>query len=67
MMMNPIPEHRKLERAAEDFILAADEMTLQRLHALIQIRRSQIGSPTFDRESQLVEDSKLQSWRGRTW
>ena len=60
-------KYRKLERAAEDFILAADEMTLQRLHALIQIRRSQIGSTTFDRESQLVEDSKLQSWRGRTW
>ena len=56
-----------MERAAEDFILAADEMTLQRLHALIQIRRSQIGSTMFDRESQLVEDSKLQSWRGRTW
>ena len=60
-------EYRTLERAAEDFILAADEMTLQRLHALIQIRRSQIGSTMFDRESQLVEDSKLQSWRGRTW
>ena len=60
-------EYRKLERAAEDFILAADEMTLQRLHALIQIRRSQIDSALFDRESQLVEDSKLQSWRGRTW
>ena len=60
-------EYHKLERAAEDFILTADEMTLQRLHALIQIRRSQIGSTMFDRESQLVEDSKLQSWRGRTW
>jgi hypothetical protein len=60
-------EHRKLERAAEDFILQADEETLQRLQALIQIRRSQISSPMFDRESQQVEDSKLQSWRGRTW
>lgn len=60
-------EHRKLERAVEDFILAADEMTLQRLQALIQIRCSQIGSPMFDRESQRVEGSKLQSWRGRTW
>lgn len=60
-------EQRKLERATEDFILAADEETLQRLQALIQIRRSQIGSPLFDRESQLIEDSKLQSWRGRTW
>jgi Mn-dependent DtxR family transcriptional regulator len=59
--------HRERERAAEDFILAADEETLQRLQALIQIRRSQIGSPIFDRESQLIEDSKLQSWRGRTW
>lgn len=60
-------EQRKLERAVEDFILAADEMTLQRLQALIQIRCSQIGSPMFDRERQLIEDNKLQSWRGRTW
>lgn len=59
--------HREQERAAEDFILAADEETLQRLQALIQIRQMQIGSPIFDRESQLIEDSKLQSWRGRTW
>lgn len=59
--------HREQERAAEDFILAADEETLQRLQALIQIRCTQIGSPMFDRESQLIEDSKLQSWRGRTW
>jgi len=60
-------KHREWERATEDFILAADEETLQRLQALIQIRCTQIGSPMFDRESQLIEDSKLQSWRGRTW
>ena len=60
-------KHRVLDRAAEDFILQADEETLQRLQALIQIRRSQISSPMFDRESQLIGDSKLQSWRGRTW
>lgn len=60
-------KHRELERATEDFILAADEETLQRLQALIQIRCTQIGSPMFDRESQLIEDSRLQSWRGRTW
>ena len=58
---------REWECATEDFILAADEETLQRLQALIQIRCSQIGSPMFDKESQLIEDSKLQSWRGRTW
>ena len=60
-------EQRKLERAAEDFILAADETTLQRLQALIQIRKGQISSFILDKESQQVEDSKLQSWRGRTW
>jgi len=57
---------RKTERAAEDFILAADEETLARLQALIQIRASQIGSPLFDRETQKI-DSKLVAWRGRTW
>jgi len=60
---------RKTERAAEDFILAADEETLGRLQALIQIRASQIGSPLFDRGSQRLasEDSQLNAWRGRTW
>lgn len=60
-------KHRERERATEDFILMADEETLQRLQALIQIRCSQIGSPMFDKERQLIEDSRLQSWRGRTW
>jgi hypothetical protein len=58
---------RKTERAAEDFILAADEETLGRLQALIQIRASQIGSPLFDWETQKINDSKLVAWRGRTW
>lgn len=60
---------RKTERAAEDFILAADEETLKRLQALIQIRASQIGSPMFDRGSQRLgsEESQLNAWRGRTW
>ena len=60
-------EHRKLERAAEDFILQADEMTLQRLEALIQIRKGQISSFMLDKESQQAEGSKLQSWQGRSW
>jgi hypothetical protein len=60
---------RKTERAAEDFILAADEETLERLQALIQIRASQISSPIFDRGSQRLgpEESRLNTWRGRTW
>jgi hypothetical protein len=60
---------RETERAAEDFILAADEETLGRLQALIQIRASQIGSPLFDRGSQrlVTEESRLNTWRGRTW
>jgi hypothetical protein len=60
---------RKTERAVEDFILAADEKTLERMQALIQIRASQIGSPTFDRDSQRLgsEESHLNAWRGRTW
>ena len=60
---------RDAERAAEDFILAADEETLERLQALIQIRASQIGSPLFDRGSQRLgsEESRLNTWRGRTW
>ena len=57
--MSQSPEHRKLERAVEDFILAADEMTLQRLQALIQIRCSQIRQDT--------EDERLKAWKGRTW
>jgi hypothetical protein len=60
-------EHRKLERAAEDFILQADEMTLQRFEALIKIRKGQISSFMLDKESQQAEGSKLQSWQGRTW
>jgi len=60
---------RKTERAAEDFILAADEETLGRLQTLIQIRASQIGSPLFDRSSQRLdsEESRLNTWQGRTW
>ena len=59
MIMSQSPEHRKLERAVEDFILAADEATLQRLQALIQIRCSQIRQDT--------EDERLKAWKGRTW
>jgi hypothetical protein len=58
---------RKTERAAEDFILAADEETLERLQALIQIRASQIGSPLFDKARKSTEESQLNAWRGRTW
>lgn len=67
MIMSQSPEHRKLERAVEDFILAADEMTLQRLQALTQIRCSQIGSTMFDKERQDTEDERLKAWKGRTW
>lgn len=59
MIMSQSPEHRKLERAVEDFILSADEETLQRLQALIQIRCSQIRQAT--------EDERLKAWKGRTW
>ena len=60
---------RKTERGAEDFILAADEETLKRLQALIQIRASQIGSPLFDSGSQRLgsKESQLNAWQGRTW
>ena len=60
---------RKTERAVEDFILAADEETLGRLQALIQIRASQIGSSLFDRSSQRLdsEESRLSTRQGHTW
>lgn len=47
---------REAERAVEDFILAADEETLHRLHALILIRCGQIGSPIPGKAS---EDAEL--------